>query len=140
MACKNNYCLCNRLVISESVSFADNTLTINIPAGAYENREKYCIIIAQDIPTETTISANVVITIGDDTTTYPLVNPNCTNVSACKLQSRTKYATRVFTNIQSGVFKLIEQISCNNCSCGSGAAPSLPIQTAAAASETGGGT
>ena len=137
MACKNNYCLCNRLVISDAVSFEDNNLVINIPAGTYENREKYCLIIAQDIPTETTISANVVITIGDDDTTYPLVNPNCTNVSACKIQSRTKYATRVFTNIQSGVFKLIEQINC--CNCSYGGAPSLPIPAPATTNETGGG-
>ena len=138
MACKNNCCLCNRLIISDSVSFEDNTLIVNIPEGAYENREKYCIIVAQDIPADTTIAANVVITIGDDTTQYPLVNPNCTNVSACKVKSRMKYAVRVFTNIQSGVFKLIEQI--NNCNCSNSGAPSLPIPTPATTSETGGGT
>ena len=139
MACRNNSCLCNRLVISDSVTFADDTLLIDIPAGSYENREKYCLIVAQDIPAETTIAADVAITIGGDTTTtYPLVNPNCTNVSACKITPRTKYATRVFTNIQSGVFKLIEPISCCNCNCSNGAA-ALPIPTTDATTQTGGG-
>jgi hypothetical protein len=46
MACRNNSCLCNRLVISDSVTFADDTLLIDIPAGSYENREKYCLIVA----------------------------------------------------------------------------------------------
>lgn len=138
MACENNYCLCNRLVISDSVTFSDGTLLIDIPAGSYENREKYCIVVAQEIPETTTIGANVAITIGGDTTiTYPLVNSNCTNVSACKIRSRMKYATRVFTNIQSGVFKLLEPINC--CNCQNYGAPALPIQTTEAAT-TGGGT
>lgn len=140
MACNNISCLCNRLIISDSVSFTDDTLLIDIPAGAYENREKYCLIVAQEIPPETTISATVAITIGGDTAiTYPLVNPNCTNVNAYKIQSRTKYATRVFTNIQEGVFKLIENVNCYNCPNSEGA-PSLPITTTDAASNTGGGT
>lgn len=139
MACSNISCLCNHLIISDSVSFADNNLLIDIPAGTYENREKYCIIVAQDIPSDTTISADVAITIGGDTENlYPLVNPNCTNVSASKIQPRTKYATRVFTNIQSGVFKLIESINCYSCQ--NYGAPSLPIATAEAANETGGGS
>ena len=81
MACSNIGCLCNHLVFSQSVTFTDGALLIDLPAGAYENGEKYCIVITQDIPVETTIAADVAITIGGDTTTtYPLVNSNCTNV------------------------------------------------------------
>lgn len=117
------------MVFSQEVTFADNALIINLPQQAYENREKYCIVVAQEIPAETTISASVVITIGDSDTQYPLVNSNCTNVSACQIKTRTRYATRVFTNIQSGVFKLLTNLNCYNCSCNSGAA-SLPIEVA----------
>ena len=129
MACSNIGCLCNHLVFSQSVSFTDNTLTVNIPAGSYENGEKYCIVIAQEIPTTTTIGSDVVITIGDDTTEYPLVNSNCTNINAYQLSTRTRYATRVYTNIQSGVFKLLGNLNCYSCRCRSNAAPSLPIPT-----------
>lgn len=129
MACSNIGCLCRHIVFSQAVTFADGVLSINLPAGAYENGEKYCIVITQDIPVETTIAADVVITIGDDTTTtYPLVNNNCTNVQACSIVPRTRYATRVFTNIGEGVFKLLGNINCSTCG-RSNAAPSLPIPT-----------
>ena len=68
MACKTSCKLCPHLVISQAVTFADDTLTINIPAGAYQNGEKYCIVVAQSIPDTTTINAPVVITIGAGTT------------------------------------------------------------------------
>lgn len=136
MACPNVSCLCNRLVISQSVTFEDDTLLIDIPAGSYENGEKYCIVVAQDIPVETTIAADVAITIGGDTTTtYPLVNNNCTNVQACSISPRTRYATRVFTNIGEGVFKLLTNINCFRCCRNTGAA-ALPVPAAEAA--TGG--
>ena len=129
MACSNIGCLCNHLVFSQDVTFDTDTLIINLPQQAYENGEKYCIVVAQDIPTDTTIAASVAITIGDEDTQYPLVNSNCTNVSACQISTRTRYATRVYTNIQSGVFKLLANLNCTNCRCRSNAAPSLPIET-----------
>lgn len=136
MACSNVSTICSHLVLSQSVSFTDGSLLIDLPAGAYENGEKYCIVVAQEIPSDTTISANVEITIGGDTTTtYPLVNNNCTNVQACNISSRTRYATRVFTNIGSGVFKLLGNLNCFNCK-RNNAAGSLPIPTPA---ETDGG-
>lgn len=127
MACKCVGKLCNHFVISQSVSFSDGTLLIDLPSGNYENGEKYCIVIAQDIPTDTTIAADVAITIGGVADpTYPLVNNNCTNVQACSISPRTRYATRVYTNIGEGVFKLLNNINCNYCN-NSAAAPSLPI-------------
>ena len=77
MACKTSCKLCSHLVLSQSVTFANDTLTINIPAGAYQNGEKYCIVVAQSIPDTTTINAPVVITIGAGTTAYPLTDCNC---------------------------------------------------------------
>lgn len=129
MSCPTSRCLCENLIISQSVTFTNDTLAINIPAGSYTNGKKYCIIVAQNIPTTTTISANVVITIGDDTTAYPLVNCNCTNVNACQIKTRKRYSTIVHTNIQSGVFKLTGSIGCNCCSCDNNA-QALPITTA----------
>ena len=138
MACKNNGCLCNHIVLSQSVTFSEDSLLINLPTGVYENEEKYCLVIAQDIPADTTISAKVAITIGEDeTTTYPLVNPNCTNVMASNIKTRMRYATKVFTNIQEGVFRLLSPISyfcCSNCNSGG----SLPITTTETANTTGG--
>ena len=115
MSCQNTKHLCNRLVISESVTFTNNTLVINLPAGNYNDREKYCIVVAQNIPDTTTITAPVEISIGGGTTTYPLVNCDCTNVYACSINKRTRYSVCVHTNISSGVFKLLGKIPCSKC-------------------------
>ena len=139
MACSNVGCLCKHLVISENVTFTEPNLIINIPSGSYENGEKYCIVVGQEIPTDTTIAANVMITIGDDATTmYPLVNSNCTNVSACQIGTRVRYATRVYTNIQAGVFKLLDNLSCDCGRCRSAGPQALPLPTTNVTNTTGG--
>lgn len=112
MACRNTCRICNRLVISTAVAFTDGNLVITIPAGNYEDNEKYCIVIAQSIPQTTTINAPVVIQIGTGTQQYPLVNCSCKQITACGIRTRTKYATRVQTNSTSGVFRLIGNASC----------------------------
>lgn len=105
--------LCRRLVLSQSVTFTDGTLTINIPAGSYANGERYCLVIAQAIPAETTITAPVVITIGDGTVEYPLQNRCCAPVTACGIRTRTRYATVVATSPTGGVFKMLGSPACS---------------------------
>ena len=112
MACKNVCKLCDRLVISQAVTFADGTLTINLPTGAYANRCKYCIVVAQTIPADATITAPVVITIGDGTEEYPLVNKCCAPVTACGIRTRTRYATVVATSATGGTFKMLGNPCC----------------------------
>lgn len=127
--------LCNHAVLSQSVTFADNTLLIDLPTGAYENGERYCLIIAQDIPTDTTIAADVAITIGGQTTpTYPLTNNNGTNVQAYQIRSRMRYPTTVATNIGEGVFKLTGNINCIRCN--NNGAAALPVTTETTGGET----
>lgn len=113
MACKNVCKLCDRLVISQAVTFADDTLTINLPAGAYANGCKYCIVVAQTIPAATTITAPVVITIGDGTEEYPLVNKCCAPVTACGIRTRTRYAAVVSTSATGGTFKMLGNPCCS---------------------------
>lgn len=113
MSCKNVCRLCDRLIISQAVTFADGTLTVNLPAGSYANGCKYCIVIAQAIPAETTITAPVVITIGDGTEEYPLVNKCCAQVTACGLRTRTRYATIVSTDATGGTFKMLGNPCCS---------------------------
>lgn len=112
MSCKNICKLGDRLILSQSVTFADGTLTINLPAGSYADGCKYCIVIAQTIPAVTTITAPVVITIGDGTVEYPLQNRCCAPVLAAGLRTRTRYATIVSTNATGGVFKLLGNPCC----------------------------
>jgi hypothetical protein len=133
MTCPTTKRLCNNLVISTGVTFADNTLVINLPENTYLNNHKYSIVVAQNLPDGTTITAPVGFTIGADTTTvYPLVNANCTNVTACSINTRTRYSVCVHTDIGTGTFKLLGKLPCSHCV---NVANSLPITT----TDAGGG-
>lgn len=113
MSCKNVCRLCDRLIISQDVTFAGGALTINLPAGRYNNRSKYCIVVAQTIPDDATITAPVEITIGDGTVTYHLVDGCCRQVTACGIRTRTRYATRVITDAAGGTFRLLGRPCCS---------------------------
>lgn len=118
--------LCDRLILSQAVTFADGTLTINLPAGSYGDGCRYCIVVAQAIPAATTITAPVVITVGDGTEEYPLVNRCCAQVTACGIRTRTKYTTVVSTSATGGTFKMLGQPCCapnNNLTAIDGTAP-----------------
>ena len=111
--CKNVCRLCDRLILSQSVVFTSGTgLIITIPDGAYNNGQKYCIVIAQTIPAETTISAPVFIQIGAGSVLYPLDKCDCTQATACSIRTRTKYSTVVETTPTGGIFKLLGNICC----------------------------
>ena len=113
MSCKPICRLCDKLIFSQAVTFADGTLTVNLPAGSYQNGCKYCVVIAQTIPTTATIAAPVVFTIGTGTETYPLVNRCCAPVTACGIRSRTRYGVAVATDAAGGTFKMLGKPCCS---------------------------
>ena len=113
MECKSVCKLCDKLVISQAVTFAGGVLTINLPAGTYNNGCKYCIVVAQTIPAATTITAPVQITIGTGTETYPLLGNCCQQITACGIRTRTRYATRVVTDAAGGSFRLLGRACCS---------------------------
>lgn len=124
--CKNNCKLCDRLVISQNVTFAGGILIINLPAGSYADGCKYCIVVAQSIPAATTINAPVVVTIGTGTVQYPLTKCDCSQVTACGIRTRTRYAVRVSTTPTGGTFKMLGRTCCapnNNLRSINGTAP-----------------
>ena len=113
MACRPVCKLCDRLVISQAVTFTGGNLAIDLPAGNYNNKEKDCIVVAQAIPVATTINAPVVVTIGGGTELYPLTDRCCAQLTACAIRTRTRYATVVSTSGTGGTFKLLG----NACPC-----------------------
>lgn len=113
MACKPVCKLCDRLVISQAVTFDGTNLIVNLPAGSYNDGCKYCIVVAQAIPATTTINAPVVITIGTGTVLYPLTNRCCAQVTACAIRTRTRYSTCVSTSATGGSFKLLGKPCCS---------------------------
>ena len=120
--CSRNCTLCNRLIISTAVTVVTvdgvDTLVIDLPAPAvgtvpYLNNCKYCIVVAQAIPTTATIAMPVAFSIGGDTTTvYPFLNCDCSQVTACAIQTRTKYPVCVSTSAVGGVFKTLRKLNC----------------------------
>lgn len=109
--------VCPGSVTSTAVTFADGTLTINIPdnpvGGPYLRGCKYCITIAQEIPAATTINAPVVITIGTGNETYPLQTCSCAQVTACGIRSGYRYAVRVATSAAGGSFRMLGRPWCS---------------------------
>lgn len=136
--CKPVCKLCNRLVISQSVTFSGGTLIINIPYGSYNDGEKYCIVIAQSIPSTATIGAPVVVTIGTGTTLYPLNKCNCAQETACNIRSRTRYAVCVSTTPTGGSFRMLGNVCCAPSSNLSAINGTTPVASASAETEAGG--
>jgi hypothetical protein len=117
--CINRQCrLCPNLVISDAVTVVTvdgvDTLVIDIPAGGcYCDNKKVCLVVAQTIPTTATINQPVAISIGGDTTTvYPILNCDCTQVTACAIRTRTKYALCIQTTVDSAVFRSLKPLPC----------------------------
>lgn len=126
MACPTVCKLCKRLIISTAVAFTNDQLVITIPAGSYEDGEKYCIVVAQTIPAETTITAPVFIQIGTGTELYPLDRCDCSQATACNIRTRTRYSTKVVTDANTGTFRLMGKTCCapnNDLSALNGTAP-----------------
>lgn len=133
MSCKPICKLCDKLVISQAVTFTDGTLIINLPAGSYNDGCKYCIVVSQAIPAETTINAPIVVTIGTGTVQYPLTNRCCSQLTACAIRTRTRYCTVVSTTPTGGTFKLLgTACPCptNNLTSIDGTAPAAPAAPA----------
>lgn len=117
MYCNNECKVCPRLVISTAVTIATidgvDTLVIDLPATSYVNGFKYCVIIAQTIPEEATVTMPVAFSIGGVTTTvYPFINCNCTPVTASAIQTRTRYPVYILTNATGAVFRSPRQLCC----------------------------
>ena len=114
MKCKTVCKVCDKLTISQSVTFTAGTgLIINLPAGSYANGEKVCIVVAQAIPAETTITAPVYVTIGAGTVLYPLTTRSCAQVTACGIRTRTRYSVVVSTSATGGAFKMLGCPACS---------------------------
>ena len=111
--CIKNCQLCSRFLTSQSIVYnaTTNQLIVDLPAGSYQNCSKYCIAFVQSIPTNTTINAQVVFTIGGDQTVgYPFLNQDCTPIYASQVRTRRLYPTRVNTAVNTGVFKYIGKL------------------------------
>lgn len=101
MKCKGR--LCNNFILSTSVTVTGDVLVVNIPALPCLNG---CLVVAQAIPAAATINQPVVVTVGTDTTQYPLVDKCGVQLSAGRLDIRNRYPFRFITANTQSIFKI----------------------------------
>ena len=105
MNCNKRCRLCDKFVMSASITLAGGNLVINLPADkSYRKGCKYCIVFAQTIPVAPT-NTPVVITVGDGPAQYPFTDSCCAQATVCDIKTREKYPVRVVTNSVGGAFR-----------------------------------
>lgn len=109
MECIRDCKLCNKLVLSTAINYDATTdrVLVGLPADVFENCQKYCIVLAQAIPTTATINSQVFFTVGTNPTQYPFVDKCCVPVYATQIRTRKIYSVKVNTSVNAGVFKYI---------------------------------
>ena len=112
--CNCNGRICRRFLLATTATFSAGPLTINIPKGTYGNGRRYCLVIGTALPGETTLAAPVVITIGEGTETYPLLNCNGAQVIARNLRTRRIYPVVVATTADGGAFRMLNNVGCDD--------------------------
>lgn len=122
----NSCRLCKKFTGSSSITVMTDTLVVNIPAMSYNNCETLCLALLQELPDAATINMPVVITIGTDTTQYPLVRCDGNVVTASNISYRGLYKLKVQTGATSAVFKVLSGICCSN----TNNLASIPVVTA----------
>lgn len=128
--CNNSCNECSRKIYSDSVTVITvngvDTLVIDVPLQSFRNCEKGCLVIIQNIPTTATINMPVAISIGGvNTTVYPLVSCDCSQVTACMLRTRRRYPFKVSTTETGGTFRILKNLSCAPCN----NLNSIPVET-----------
>ena len=109
MECIKNCKLCDKLILSTAINYdtATDRVLVGLPENVFENCRRYCIVLAQAIPTAATIDSQVFFTVGTNPTQYQFVNKDCTPVYATQIRTRKIYSIRVNTGINAGVFKYV---------------------------------
>lgn len=108
----SNCKICKHLVASVTVTVTATALVINIPERTYDNCEKFCLLVAQEVPATATRGLPVVVTIGTDTTQYPLVNCKGLPVTQEYIGQGNIYKSKVLTTTTSAIIKVLCEISC----------------------------
>lgn len=101
-----------RSVTPVAVTFADDTLTINLPQRTYNACGVYYLRLTDPIPETATIMAPVVITIGEGTVEYPLIGPCGGQVVAANLRTGYSYPITLVPGGTSGAFKVLDKLWC----------------------------
>ena len=130
MACNTKNCkLCDKFVMSKSITLSGGNLVVNLPQDSYRKNCRYCLVFAETIPVAPT-NTPVVITIGEGTAQYPLTDSCCAQATVCDIKTREKYPVRVVTNSIGGAFRWVGHFcrdGRNDLPALDGTAPAAPV-------------
>lgn len=139
MPCKNTCRICDKIRITTAVNIVGNTVVYNLPSGSYSSDSCYCIILAQNVPQNAQIGANIAFSIGGTAIQYPFLSCDCKPLTSCSVRGRTRYKVRVETTPTGGVFKMVGR-ACpcptNNLASINGTAPTTATTPASASTST----
>lgn len=96
-----------RSVTPTAVTFAADTLAITLPQMSYNSGCPYFLRLDDVIPAATTLGSLVVITIGEGTVEYPLLDCRGVQLTAERLRSGYSYPVVVVGTNTNGAFKVI---------------------------------
>lgn len=99
-----------RSVTPVDITFAADTLTINLPQRSYNSGCPYFLRLDVPIPTDATIGALVVVTIGEGTVEYPLLDCMGVQITAERLRTGYSYPVAVVGTNANGAFKVISPL------------------------------
>lgn len=123
----SNCILCKRFVGTVAVTATADSLVLNIPQANYDDCDELCVAVLQAIPATVTRGLPVVITIGTNTTEYPLVRCNGTPVTQEYIGQNNVYHLQVRTTATSAIFRTL----CKLCTVSTNI-PSIPVAAPAA--------
>lgn len=104
-----------RIIPVEEVTFADGTLTINIRQHVYSSGCPYFLRLDEIIPDTVTVGADVVITVGEGTAEYPLLDMTGVQVTAERIRSGYSYPLAVVGSGTNGAFRLLAPLVYSKC-------------------------
>ncbi len=111
MACRYSpCCTCKNFVKTSAVALTGNVLTLTIPEGIYQNKQRVCICVSQALPSGLNGTQTVAILIGSNTTQYPLRSKSGNAIYADQIRSRKVYCTITATDIPSFTVQNTEAI------------------------------
>lgn len=99
--CNNGYFCggCKHFIRSTTIAVTGGQVVITIPSEIVRNREKFCICLAQNIPTEATANTPVVVQVTDNATLYSLLTKCGNRVWGDQLRSRKVLHTIALTDV-----------------------------------------
>ena len=99
-----------RSITAVAITFAADTLTINVPQYTFNAGGVYFLRLTEDIPVAATITSPVVITIGDGTIEYPLLSRCGGQVTAASLRSGYSYPIMLVNGGANGAFRVLDKL------------------------------